>query len=241
MTTNSQIRCIYPRSHEARDWRLKLKISIAIVNFNRASFLKRAIRSAQNQVRIGFDAEIIFVDDGSTDGSQELAKTFDNCLTSKFLSDNAGVGNASQIALEMATGDYFMRLDSDDFLSPISCLTFFTALEAKPGFSFAYADHFRVDDRETRVSLVELDNFNDLTKHGAGVMFRTSVLKEVGGYDAHLRHGEDADLFYRLARAGHAGLYLPIPLYRYHIHGANLSLNPEQKRLQDQVRRQYEL
>ena len=217
-----------------------MKISIAIVNYNRENFLKRAIRSAQNQVRIGFDAELIFVDDGSDDGSQELVKKFSGNLNYKFLDENSGVGYASQVALDMSTGDYFMRLDSDDYLSPISCLTLFTALEAKPKYSYAYADHFRVDDRETRVSLVELNSFDLLTKHGAGVMFRTSTLREVGGYDTKLRHGEDADLLYRLDKSENKGLYVPIPLYRYHIHGGNLSLSPDQKSKQEEVRKRHE-
>ena len=82
-----------------------MKISIAIVNYNRESFLKRAIRSAQNQVRIGFDAELIFVDDGSDDDSQELVKKFSGNLNYKFLDENSGVGYASQVALDMSTGD----------------------------------------------------------------------------------------------------------------------------------------
>lgn len=216
-----------------------MKITLAIVNFNRANFLKRAIRSAQNQIRIGFDVEIIFVDDGSIDGSVDLVKSLSHNLVCKLLTENSGVGNASQVALEMATGKYFIRLDSDDYLSPISCLTLFTALEAKSSFSYAYADHFRVDDNETRVSLVELKTFDQLTKHGAGVMFRTSALKEIGGYDSKLRHGEDADLIFRLKEAKHRGLYLPIPLYRYHIHGGNLSLNPNQSLQQNEIRRRY--
>lgn len=227
---------------EGRRFRFtNLKISIAIVNFNREKYLRRAIRSAQNQIRLGFDIEILFIDDNSTDNSRSLIDEFNKSTKTRFLHENKGVGNASQVALEMAQGDYFLRLDSDDFLSPISCLTLFTALEARVDYQFAYGDHYRVDDRETRTSLVELDSFEKVTKHGAGIMFRTEILRDVGGYDSSLRFGEDADLIYRLVKKGYRGLYVPLPLYRYHIHGENLSLNPKQEKSQNELRNKYEI
>ena len=216
-----------------------MRVSIAIVNFNRADFLRRAIRSAQNQIRLGFDLEIIVVDDHSFDQSREIIKEFAKFLKIRFLDSNLGVGNASQEALEMSTGDYFLRLDSDDFLSPLSIVALFTGLEADQDFHYAYGDHYRVDEQEKRVSLVKLDKFENLVRHGAGILFRTEILKSEGGYNRGLRHGEDTDLIYRLFQKEYRGLYIPLPLYRYHIHGSNLSLQPHQVRAQDELRKKY--
>jgi len=217
-----------------------MKVSLVILNYNRSEFIDRAIRSCQNQIAIGFETEIIVVDDASTDNSVNRLQKYRERITMLENEENYGVGYSSNVALEASTGDYFMRVDSDDFLSPLATVTLLTAITCRPGVSFAFADHFRIDENEQRTNLVELTNRDILIKHGAGVLFKTSALKSVSGYRSDLRNAEDADLFFRLFQKGHVGVHVAVPLYRYYIHGKNLSETLEQAEAQEALRRNYE-
>ena len=91
-------------------------------------------------------------------------------------------------------------------------------------FDYVYTNHFRIDDFGMKIEEVKLDNFNKLKNHGAGILFRRKILQSVGGFNKNLREYEDADIIERLNKKGSKGFYLPIPLYRYHIHGENISI-----------------
>ena len=112
-------------------------------------------------------------------------------------------------------------------------------LDENPDIAFVYCDHYRVDKRGFKTSKVRLDNEDALFAHGAGIMFRTSVLKEIEGYDESLRNCEDYDLLLRLRKQGHKGYYLPIPLYRYYIHGENITLQADRQTFRQIVEKKH--
>lgn len=199
-------------------------ITIGILNFNRENFVGRAIRSCLNQRTEGLVIEVVVVDDGSTDGSEEVIQSFEEI---KFipLRSNQGVGFASAVALDSAQGRYFLKVDSDDFIGEDSCRLLASILEQAHDFGFSHGDLRKVFDRSGSRETVLLADKESLYEHGAGVMFRTSVIRDVGGYDKSLRNCEDLDLFIRLEKNGVKGFRLPTPLYRYHIHSSNVSLD----------------
>ena len=134
-----------------------------------------------------------------------------------------------------------MRVDADDFLNMYACAFMGGLLDENEDIDFVYCDHYRVDVHGVKISKVRLDHEEALYEHGAGVMFRTEVLRAIGGYDESLRNCEDYDLLVRLKKAGHKGYYLPYPLYRYYIHGDNITLDKERKRLREAVRKRHGL
>ena len=86
-------------------------ISIIITNYNYGRFLAEAIESALAQT--WQDREILFIDDGSTDDSVDIARRYPiTVLTQK----NYGVCIARNNALSLARGEYVMFLDADDRL-----------------------------------------------------------------------------------------------------------------------------
>jgi len=215
------------------------KLSLVILNFNQSQRIDRAIRSCQNQFRTSFEIEIIVVDDGSTDESLAVLKEFEGEVRLIRNSKNRGVGASSQIALQAHTGNYFMRVDADDFLSPISCAALILALNTNQKYSFAYADHFRVNEKGFKQELVTIDNFNTLIKHGAGVLYRSKDLDTVGGFDPDLRNCEDMDLLFKLYRHGMHGIRVPLPLYRYYQHDSNISRTSSQIESERKLRIKY--
>src|SRR5262249_46645011 len=102
--------------------------------YNAAAWIAEALDSARAQTHP--DAEIIVVDDGSPDGSFEIAATR---ATRIERLDHGGANLARNRGLELATGAYVLFLDADDVLSPDLVAALVRALEAAPARSFAVA------------------------------------------------------------------------------------------------------
>jgi glycosyltransferase involved in cell wall biosynthesis len=92
------------------------KISIVTPSFNQAQYLERTIKSIVNQ---GYpDLEYIILDGGSTDGSPEIIERYVRNLSYWRSHPDKGQGNAIWQGIEMATGDVFAWLNSDDVYLP---------------------------------------------------------------------------------------------------------------------------
>jgi len=214
-------------------------ITLVITCHNRARFIDRAIRSCLSQLILRKDIEIIVVDDHSTDNSLDIIKEFHNDVR-LFVNDrNRGVAYASNVGLENARGEYWMRVDADDFLNAYACAFMGGILDENPEISMVYCDHYRVDEHGAKISKIRLNTHEALYEHGAGVLFRTAALREIGGYDVSLRNCEDYDLLLRLMRANHEGYYLPVPLYRYYIHGENITLGEDRQAFREMVEKKH--
>ena len=202
-----------------------MKVSIIITNYNRASYIDRAIRSCLDQILFSpISIEIIVVDDCSTDDSLKILKYFEENIALIVHETNKGVAAASNAGLKASTGDFIIRLDADDFFNKFAIYVLSQVLFENPGLGFVYADHTRVDDLGFKQEKVVIDNHEILYNHGAGVMFRKEVFDRVGLYDEALRNCEDYDLLIRVCQE-FDGFHIPLPLYRYHIHGDNISLD----------------
>lgn len=202
-------------------------VSIAVLAFNSAAFVDRALRSCRNQATSGLDIEIIVIDDGSTDDTQAILSKFDGSIIVKTFRENQGVGAASQAALSLASGKYFLRVDSDDFLSAFAVEFLFSVARFNDHASFFFTDYYLVDDRGFKEELVRRVSLQSILTHGAGILWETRVLRDAGGYDQGLRDCEDYDLLARIILAGHCGIRIPVPLYRYRRHSRNLTGRPE--------------
>ena len=212
------------------------KISIIITNYNRVNFIDRAIRSCLDQsVSVGISLEIIIVDDCSTDDSLKLLEMFKDDITLVKHAKNLGVAAASNSGIKHSTGDYIIRLDADDFLNKYALQILSSLLDENEDYGFVYTDHFRVDERGFKQEKKKLDNDEALYNHGAGVLFRKAIVDKIGFYDESLANCEDYDFLIRMKKH-FKGLYLPLPLYRYHIHGDNLSLRGDREAFKKIVR-----
>lgn len=215
--------------------------TLVITNYNRAEFIARAIRSCLMQLILRKTIEVIVIDDASTDNSTEILKEFSKDIRLFKCDVNMGVARASNIGLENAKGRYWMRVDADDFLNMHACSYMGAILDENDEIDYVYCDHYRVDVQGVKISKVRLNNDEALFEHGAGVLFRTDVLRHLGGYDEKLRNCEDRDLLYRIKKDNKAGYYLPVPLYRYYIHGNNISQTQERREFRSIVEKKHEV
>lgn len=95
-----------------------MRLSIIIPVYNAEAYLERCVKSCLAQGITQNEYEILLCNDGSTDGSLELANKLSaeyECIK-VFSQENAGAGMARNLGLSHATGDYVVFVDSDDYL-----------------------------------------------------------------------------------------------------------------------------
>ena len=93
------------------------KVSIIVPFYNVEEYIERSIKSLVNQSLQ--DIEIILVNDGSKDGSEEIARDYQRRYPDKIIylgKENGGLSDARNYALPYATGEYIAFLDSDDYV-----------------------------------------------------------------------------------------------------------------------------
>ena len=91
------------------------KISVIIPVYNTAKYLKKCLESIVNQEFK--DLEIIIVNDGSTDNSEEIIKEFQKKYEVKYyIKENTGVAETRNVGVKLAKGKYICFVDSDDYL-----------------------------------------------------------------------------------------------------------------------------
>jgi glycosyltransferase involved in cell wall biosynthesis len=208
---------------------MKPDISIIILNYNRQKFLDRSIRSCADQITFNRKVEIIFYDDGSTDDSLNLVKKM-KIPDIKIISSkkNRGIGYASQQALKKVNGEYFMRVDSDDFLNSHAIELMSKILDHNTVFSFVHCDLVKVNELGIKQKILSTKKKNVLLNHGAGILFRKKSVMSVGGYNHRFKEAEDHDLIIRLTKK-FKSFHLPLPLYRYYQHSENISKSGNRK------------
>ncbi|WP_290700165.1 glycosyltransferase family 2 protein [Amphritea sp.] len=97
-----------------------MKISIIIPLYNSEKSIVRALDSVVNQIKHGFDVEIIVIDDASDDCSFKLVELFISNYSGEFTfkvvknSLNQGVSKSRNLGVSLSSGDYIAFLDSDD-------------------------------------------------------------------------------------------------------------------------------
>ena len=95
-------------------------ISFAIPCYNSEEYMEKAIDSI---LKGGEDVEIIIVNDGSKDGTSEIAKRYEReypTIVKAVDKENGGHGDAVNTGLQNATGLYFKVVDSDDWVDEAS-------------------------------------------------------------------------------------------------------------------------
>ena len=179
-------------------------VSVIITTYNRREFVREAIESVQRQDFS--DYEIIVVDDGSTDGTEEFLKEFNTIHY--FYQKNQGVSRARNQGLKLARGDYICFLDSDDLWLPRKLSIQTKVMRKNPEINVTYTDEIWIR-RGKRVNPKKKHQKYSgwIFKHclplciisPSSVMLRREIFEEVGYFDENLPVCEDYDLWLRLA------------------------------------------
>jgi glycosyltransferase involved in cell wall biosynthesis len=170
------------------------------------------IRETIASLRAEPDAELVIVDDGSTDaGTRETLTALEDEGVRVFYQRSAGPSSAWMHGLSRTSAPYVLPFSSDDLLVPGAATRLADALDANPEAAAAWGDLESFGAASALVpSAPSLDPWLvTYTNTIPGIaMFRRNLLLEVGGWQ--LRTGiEDWDLWMRLASHGLAGVHVP--------------------------------
>ena len=194
-------------------------VSIVICCHNRRDYLRETLESvfAQNYQPV----EIIVMDDGSTDGTDELMASYGDAVR-YYRQDPQGIAVARTNASKLARGEYIAYQDDDDLMPADRIPVLLEALESVPGASFATGD-FALIDAESRLTghrwlpgamdesgpgrVFEDGQEAVLWPHVPAVphttLFRRALGEQVGWFDHDFRYAcSDADFLARLGRLG---------------------------------------
>ena len=207
-------------------------ISVMIGVYNADPYLAEAIESvlAQDYEPL----ELVVVDDGSNDGSAEVAKSFPQ--VNYFFQDNAGNGAARNRAVEAATGDLFAFVDADDRFTPGKLTLQKAALDADPALDMVFG-HVREFlspelDEETRSALrPPAPEPMPWTAPNLMLIRRESFLR-VGPFSTTFRVGVTVDWFARASEAGLRYAVLPEVVLERRLHTQNNGLRERGARTQ---------
>ena len=201
-------------------------ISIILPTYNRCDLLSRSIASVLNQSYPDF--ELIIIDDASTDDTWTfLGDIKDPRIVLHRQEVNRGQSVARNIGIGIARGDLIAFQDSDDEWLPDKLSQQVDVISSEPKTVMVYGDLLRVPKQGapfviTSPTLVKGRLFDErksgYASYGIGVqtcLFRTGVLRKLGGFDEQLRCFEDLELFLRITRS-HATRKLTGPVARYH-------------------------
>jgi len=190
-------------------------------------YIARAINSCLNQTLDERDYEIIVIDDASIDDSWNTITKFTGLIKYTRHKENLGVASASNTGLKLARGEYYVRVDGDDFVNRNFLKTLKEVLDYNDDIGYVYCDHFIVYENYERKN--KMNSLDILLDHGAGVMFRKRNLLSIGGYNEKYKTREDYDLILRYSEK-FDGYHLRLPYYRYFKRSNSLSSNLEERK-----------
>lgn len=202
-------------------------ISIYITNYNYYNFIEQAIQSVLSQKDVSF--ELIIIDDGSTDNSKEIIEKYRALENVTIIyQQNKGLNVTNNIALNIASGKYIMRLDADDYLEPDALKTLSSKLEGSPTLGLVFPDYYIVDEAGNILEHHKRHDFRkevslyDQAAHGACTMIRTNFLKALGGYNENYKCQDGYELWVKFIHKYEVE-NVSQPLFNYRQHGSNLT------------------
>lgn len=204
------------------------KVSICIPTYNRKEYLKETINSILDQTYKNY--EIVIVDDGSTDGTEEMIKNLDFPITYCW-QENGGDAAARNKLIELATGKYISFLDSDDLLIPDAIERMVNVMKNHGRDVVVYGSYFRIDQngkiygrcrRKLHSGNITKYLFQTIMIHSCGSMFPAKILKSPMIFDSSLKTCSDYDLWLRLSLKYHF-IALAEPTFKRRRHAGNLS------------------
>ena len=191
-------------------------VSVVIPTYNRKEFLLETLRSVFAQNLKGY--EILVVDDGSSDGTEEALKSLSEPV--RYINKpHGGASSARNVGIREARGEYLAFLDSDDLWYPRFLETTTDYLTRYPDLALVCTawrtlpnGHQKPEIQQAAIhgnlySLLMVSRFIRLS----AVVARKKVVLDVGAFDERLEMAENLDLWLRIARR-YPMAFLNIPL-----------------------------
>ena len=199
-----------------------IEVSVIMPCRNSARHLKDALASVATQ-QLAERAEIILVDNGSTDGSREIARAAQGSIPIRILEapDRANASYARNVGVRAAGGDKLVFVDSDDQVAPGYLSAMSAALDRH---QFVTS---RVDSTSLNADWVRLAHgepwqtdqvqvfFGFLPATGINVGLRRGLFDRIGGFPEDFSGSQDIVFSWRAQQLGVTLEFVPDAVYRY--------------------------
>ena len=224
-------------------------VSVVIPTYNCAQFLPETLRSILSQTFRDF--EIIVMDDGSTDNTEQVVTGFQSDKIRYFkLPNSGGPSRPRNRGIELSVGKYVSLCDSDDVMFPEKLAEAIPFLEQEANLGFVFTNMILSHEDGTPFPDLFLDTYEGFWKLPkkkvgerwfsikrqdaydalfyemyigiSGVVARKQVLLSVGGFDETLSPGADWDIFFRITREYDIG-YVDIIGHLYRQSNTNMT------------------
>jgi len=207
-----------------------MRISTIVPAYNRAELIGATLRSLLEQTRP--PDELIVVDDGSTDGTADIARNFGATVIRQ---PNAGAGAARNAGFAKSTGEIVHFMDSDDLASPNTYRIQAGLIEAGSDIVYGPWQRTRFEGNMLRPEPVVVQqgpmrgtcSFDKMVLTGRWLtvfqpcLFRRATLEAAGPYRTDLKTAEDIELLYRLMRQTTRISHVEDTLVLYRVHPEN--------------------
>jgi glycosyltransferase involved in cell wall biosynthesis len=219
-------------------------VSVVIATYNRARFLPETLDSVlQQRFR---DFELVVVDDGSTDDTQQVLKNYSDRIR-VFYQENRGPSAARNFGIRHARGQWIAIQDSDDLCMAGHLETLFGFVEKNPSYGMVFANGAYLGGLEhNRETIIPRDKSKRLAQEGVRLtdLFEKSIvrlqaaliskeaLKNIGGLDENLRICMDLDLAFRIIMP-YPVAYLDQVVFLYRKHEGNIGRDQERRLLEN--------
>ncbi len=206
-------------------------VSVIVPAYNAGNKMKKCIESVLNQTYN--DLELIIVNDGSTDDTELIAKTYvDSEKRIKlFNTENRGVSAARNLAIENATGDYICFVDADDEIVPDAIekmmnMTIETSADICVGIICACKNKRNAEEKHgyhTGTVIHEEEYLKDnllwkpYTQSACGKLYKRSICEKVR-FETNRRVNEDSYFNFEIALHLPSVVFVESPVYIYYLY-----------------------
>ncbi len=210
-------------------------VSIIMPVYNREQYVAAAIESVLQQTYKKY--ELIIVDDGSTDSSLQVIRSFQKYFPDDRLiiisQQNRGPSYAKNVGIEAGHGQYIAFLDSDDFWHEEKLAKQLPLFNTDREVAFTYTGYYTIDENGSVLQECLPDSrfsgniYDKLWKYksnisGGTIIAEREKLLAVGLFDSELKGAENQDLRLRLSKLGEV-FFVETPLYYYRRHRHSLT------------------
>lgn len=203
-------------------------VSVVTPSFNQAAFLERTICSVleQDYPRI----EYVIIDGGSTDGSLDIIRRHQHRLSQWMSEPDLGQTDAINKGFQLAHGDIFAWLNSDDTYRPGAVSAAVHYLQAHPEVGMVYGAAYYIDAEDRIVARYPAagTDYKGLRRGRTTIpqqamFFRARLWRMVGPLDPSFYYAMDYDLWVRIAAVTPIA-FCPEPWANFRLHGSSKSL-----------------
>ena len=198
---------------------IKMKASVIVAAYNEEKYISKCLESIRNQDFPLNNLEVVVVDDGSTDNTEKIVMGYEGLNIRYFKQSNEGIAVAWNNAMSKSTGEIYLFVDGDDFITENCVSRCVKSLDNHPEIGMVYSQHARTEEDGTIIKIQEKPEWDkevfrnsefNFVGHVKGIRSEVAKSQE---FDPFFKYSQSRDWMMRLADSGVEFKYISEMLY----------------------------